>query len=419
VCGTIEALVQFVKFDCSKCGQNILAPVDGEGVEIECPDCKEKLTIPTPGEAKLRTVCPRCSQKLKVPTRSVATEVKCPVCMHAFQAAVKERAKISFPKLRRLSVSHLIAGALCVVVLTLGFYWAHRRSPEYSVDRIGNAFTEHDYVAFQKYVDVDSVVSRIIDDLALLAGKDETWAMALAQFLAKPRLVDETKLQICRLVESGSLGDTNKALGLFNRVKGAQDYLGIMHERREGKIAVLGLGFTNVHRQLSRIVEVRMRNKGGYWQVAELSNFSELMQTAKMEEQERIAKRNGPVLAKIAKCIEIVDFRKEIEVGEYGVGHKMIIHMRVKNTGTVPLMSYSAVISPKDATGKSLKELRVRSEGMILPGRTFIDSWEFEVNKFIPSDVSVAGAVIAAQDVQFIRVQPEGSTELVVERAVE
>src|SRR5215510_1611533 len=117
--GTTEAVVQFVKFSCAKCGQPILAPAEGEGEELDCPGCKEKLTIPVAGEAKLRTVCPRCGQKLKVPAGSAETEIKCPLCTHAFLAPArepqKERVRLRLPKLPKISLPVLVGAGGCAL----------------------------------------------------------------------------------------------------------------------------------------------------------------------------------------------------------------------------------------------------------------------------------------------------------------
>src|SRR6185369_12058939 len=133
-------------------------------------------------------------------------------------------------------------------------------------------------------------------------------------------------------------------------------FLGILRQRREGKIAVVGLGFTNAQEKISRTVEVKMRNKGGYWQVAELSNLTELVKKVKADEQERMAQRNAPILERIAKTIEIAEFSKESKTGKYGIGQKVVIKMKVRNLGDGALLGYSAAIRPKDATGKVLKE---------------------------------------------------------------
>jgi len=211
------------------------------------------------------------------------------------------------------------------------------------------------------------------------------------------------------------MGDTNKNLNVFEEFKTNHRYVGVTRQRREGKIAILGLSFTNIQGRVSRVVEVKMRNRGGYWQVAELSNLSELMQRAKAEEQERVAQRNAPILAKIASSIQIVDFSKESRAGEYGIGHKVIVKMSVKNLGDLAIWDYVATIHPKDGTGKVVKSFLIHSNKEITPHETVSGRWEFDINEFIPADVAFYKAPVTLKDVQFTSLGLEGSSELIVE----
>src|SRR4051812_34999649 len=102
-------------------------------------------------------------------------------------------------KRTRVPVWLCVGAAVCLAVLAGAFYWSQSRSPADSVKQIEKAFSEHDYASFQKYVDVDSVVNRLIYDVVVIGraesqkqGVEVDFSTGLAQ-LNKPQYVLEAK----------------------------------------------------------------------------------------------------------------------------------------------------------------------------------------------------------------------------------
>lgn len=288
--------------------------------------------------------------------------------------------------------------------------------------QVSKAIKQHDFATFQKYVDIDSVTTRLIDDmmvLGIIESKDEdptgTAIGAGLLQLMKPRLVDEAKKQLARFVEVGNFTDTNRVVSPFQELNTSASYRGVVSQRRDGKIAVLGLAFTNRSEGYSRTVEIKLRDVGSYWQVAELSNISELVQKQKIEAQERLSRNNAPIIAKINKLLKITAFGKSPGSDQYGISKQVVFRLTVQNIGNVPVRGYSAVICQKDTLGKTVKALRIRSDDVISPGASDSGSWEFDINEFSASDVALYKASLAAADVQFVRVKPDPGPELVVE----
>jgi DNA-directed RNA polymerase subunit RPC12/RpoP len=420
--GAIEVAVQFIKFDCEKCGQPIQAPAEGEGLDFECPSCKEQLTIPKISSGVIRTSCPRCGQKLKMPPEGAGTEIACPVCSHGFLAPDRpnEKKALHLPKVPVPPIWAFALVAVCFLVAGVGWYYRWTKSPAYTIRQIQKALAEHDYVSFQRYVDVDSVISRLLDDVLALnlseAGDDDTGAAFGAGMvkLMKPRLVDEAKQQVSRFVEGGGSGGTNADFGKFDDVEKAQKFLGVVHDRREGKTALIGIAFTNSQERVSHVIELRLRSKDGGWQVAEISNVRELSREVMLEQQMMIARENAPARAKIAKLLEVTNVSKRSGPGKYGIGKEVVIGLTVRNIGEVPIESYSAVIRTKAPSGGVMKEVRVRDDDLIPAKEIGSGTWKFDVNDFVASDRALYKAEITVADVQVVRIKCGNSPEILV-----
>jgi hypothetical protein len=117
-----------------------------------------------------------------------------------------------------MTKTKLIAFTLPAVLLAGGTfaYWHWTHTPTYSLRQIQKALETHDVAKFEKHVDIQSVSSRLIDDMmshALKETQPQSGAEGLGTALAaglvqlmKPRLVEAIREQAVRLVEQGDLG---------------------------------------------------------------------------------------------------------------------------------------------------------------------------------------------------------------------
>jgi hypothetical protein len=171
-------------------------------------------------------------------------------------------------------------------------YWQWTSSPTYSLSRIRSAVDEHDVVAFEKHVDVDTVASRLIDDLMAAStqpddAEDIGAAIATGMVeLLKPRLVGMVKEQTLRLVEDGTFSlpeGEGAALGHLARLDPRSGgFRGIGSTEVRGKVAVVGLEFHDEELDADFVLELKLRDMGGYWRLVELSNIAEVL--AQIEE---------------------------------------------------------------------------------------------------------------------------------------
>lgn len=184
---------------------------------------------------------------------------------------------------------------ILVVVLVLAGvgWWFWTTTPQYSLQQIKEAVKTHDLGKFEKYVDVDSVSVRMVDDVLTEPMRKLLGPNVLGQFIIggllgviKQPLVQGVKQDIRDLVESGdfkrkpnevgqqclSLGSMDEKLGFRKHA-----FRGVASMQIQGKLALLTLTMHNEKFKSDLLLQVKMRNMDGYWQATEVTNFPEFI----------------------------------------------------------------------------------------------------------------------------------------------
>lgn len=250
-----------------------------------------------------------------------------------------------------------------VIVTSLGAsYWHWTGTPTYSLQQIQKALDNKDVVKFEKHVDINSISSRLIDDLVKYAMKEsqsqdefEDFGMALATgfvHLMKPHLIDSIHSQTIRQVEKGNFGNFTPSDGTNDTQEinideiseqiGAdkESFAGISYIKNDGKVALAGLGFQNENYDREMILELRLRNMGRYWQIVELTNVAELLQeleTAEVDILQKSAESEQLSIPKVdVRDISLENIRQYFVANER-VGDLFVIEgMAVNNHGSKP-----------------------------------------------------------------------------------
>lgn len=169
----------------------------------------------------------------------------------------------------------LAALACAVVLAAVGGFWYYTTTPTYSIGRIEKAVRDHDAVLFEKHVDLESVLGRAFDQvLAPGAGEGQRsggWGdlgRVLGATLLKPQVVGKLKQQVLADVESGRMPAAQS-------LSARPTFEGLESVRREGAQALATLRVRDGERLL--LVEVRLRDRGGYWQAIEIANLRQLV----------------------------------------------------------------------------------------------------------------------------------------------
>ena len=203
----------------------------------------------------------------------------------------------------------LLLFALLLALVTGGYYYYRtlKSGPSGALVSAAAAVQKHDMATFEKYVDVSSVTSHLVDDVAqqssaltsLMPGG--SLLMGGAMRLLKPALANAAHQEVQRYVETGSLEAATAAApkhvvnisltGLASKIVSPDsEFKGIKYTREEGDNAFVGLEVTQPKYDTTMVVEVKMRRQGDHWQMTQITNSGELLRSVARLEKKRLLK---------------------------------------------------------------------------------------------------------------------------------
>ncbi|WP_192822647.1 DUF2939 domain-containing protein [Rufibacter sp. LB8] len=192
-----------------------------------------------------------------------------------------------------------------LVLLGAGGYWLCKRygqGPEYSLYQIKRAVDNQDMAALEKYIDVERTSANLLDQ-TLQAGMadlpEQERAMAaiflgMAMASQKEKMLSALREQIEHYVAKSNAGQTPPSgmsaqeweqiqavlplQKLLEESQLAQSKLeGISYVNKQDTLAVVGLELSIPAQSKPVVVDVQMRDRGGYWQVIGLPNAGEVL----------------------------------------------------------------------------------------------------------------------------------------------
>jgi hypothetical protein len=199
---------------------------------------------------------------------------------------------------------------LLVLILALGaggyyYYRNLKHGPSGALVAAAAAVQTHDMATFEKYVDVNSVTTHLVDDVAqqgslltsLMPGG--SLMMGGAMRLIKPALAKAAHAEVQRYVETGSLEAAAAAApkrlvnlsltGLASKIVSPDsEFKGIKYTREEGDNAFVGLEVTQPKYDTTMVVEVKLRRQGDHWQMTQVMNSGELLRGVAQLEKKRL-----------------------------------------------------------------------------------------------------------------------------------
>ena len=201
----------------------------------------------------------------------------------------------------------LLLFALLLALVGGGYYYYRtvKSGPSGALVAAAAAVQTHDMATFEKYVDVNSVTSHLVDDVtqqsstltSLMPGGSLMMGGALK--LLKPALAKAAHNEVQRYVETGSLEAAAAAApkrlvnisltGLAGKVVSPDsEFKGVKYTREEGDNAFVGLEVTQPRYDTTMVVEVKMRRQGDHWQLTQITNSAELLRGVARLEKKRL-----------------------------------------------------------------------------------------------------------------------------------
>ncbi|OGX88966.1 hypothetical protein [Hymenobacter coccineus] len=190
-----------------------------------------------------------------------------------------------------------------LLALAAGAYYyvkSKKDGPTGALVQAAAAVRAHDVASFEKFVDVGSVTSHLVDNVAsqgslltaLVPGGSLMMGGALR--LLKPTLASAARQEVMRYVETGSVaaaapkhGMNLSILGLAGKVVGPDSkFSSIKYATEQGEQALVGIEFTQPRYDTTLVVEVKMLHLGDHWQMTEITNTGDLLRrTANLEKR--------------------------------------------------------------------------------------------------------------------------------------
>ena len=187
---------------------------------------------------------------------------------------------------------------LIIILLSGFFFWKLMLSPQYSLKQLEKAMDKQDVVAFNKYLDLDVVVDNFIDDTWQYYTSNgeigDKWGDIRNEIgnsllsVVKPGLKEIIKKEVIDYIATGewisnkSKNDNGISSIIINIFKDrinpdAWDKKTINYSKVEDNIAYVGLTYYDKKIDSNFLIEIKLRNMKGYWQVIEIVNIPKIL----------------------------------------------------------------------------------------------------------------------------------------------
>lgn len=189
---------------------------------------------------------------------------------------------------------------LLIIGILSGYYlWNILGSPQYSLRQLDKAMDSKNVNSFHKYVDLDSTVDSLIEKTWQYYSPEDheegnRWDRIRQEVsnsllsVVKPNLKERIKKEVLEYIQTGKWDDDDEADNntlfslMMNIIKkridpGQWDHQSINYTEIENDTAFVGLTYYDRERETNFIIEVKMRDMEGYWQIIEITNVAQLI----------------------------------------------------------------------------------------------------------------------------------------------
>ncbi len=262
----------------------------------------------------------------------------------------------------------------------------YKQGIRYSLYQAYRAYKKHDITTFEKYVDLEGVLNNLFDHITSF---DDPKDSAFEDFiegltsLVKPKVIPAIKQEIYNIIERGEYEQKTSnywsddlVTMLANRYLPTKDkgikFKGFDHIIREGKIAYAGLKLFNARYDTTLTLVLKLRNKGSYWQIADITNFKEFIKKTDSLEQIRTDRINAQLKSQMNSIVRLTGFTKKSIKQEFWffTSRQVICKLAIENTGDTEIDFLKATIFCTDKNQDTLASFVISNNKPLSPGQT-------------------------------------------------
>jgi len=284
----------------------------------------------------------------------------------------------------------LIILFIIMIINSIAFY-IYYISPKYSLNIIKKAIEQHDTTTFLKYVDLDNVSNSIFDQIIKFKEEEESknkndeFASNIAlgfSKIMKSQFSNEIKQNIIKYIENSNQDNKLILNNIWDKI-GKDKSIKMDSTKTDGKISLINFIINQPKYNKDLDFHILMRDKGLYWQIADLPDIYNNLTYINDLEKERITNINKPIINEFKNSISFYDFEKENSSDEWGINRYINYKFKIKNISNKDIKSFYLTLTINDKEKSFERVIKIKHEEIIKSNDILLWRGYEESNKFI------------------------------------
>ena len=308
-------------------------------------------------------------------------------------------------------LKYLLLFAVIAIAAAVAWYFAYWvKTPQYSLGLIGSAVQKHDFAAFEKHVDMETLYSSAYDDVVVASFGNERLSSpilaALVQNIkgvAVPILIDQTR----QYVNGGTMEEAdpsdadspmlqNNGTDIVNNLKNktgvnSMQYQGVEKIQKNGSVAVVTIKVFDSELDKHFLVELAMQQLADdTWQISKIDNLKTLISERDQALQNKLAELNAPVQKQIDDAVAVSPQKIFITSAPYsGVIRLLEADIQLTNNAMKELQYFTGVLELYNADNELFYSGNFASSKDLAAKQTAVYKFNWELNPFLTDDAKV------------------------------
>lgn len=308
-------------------------------------------------------------------------------------------------------LKYLLLFAVIAIAAAVAWYFAYWvKTPQYSLGLIGSAVQKHDFAAFEKHVDTETLYSSAYDDVVVASFGNERLSSpilaALVQNIkgvAVPILIDQTR----QYVNGGTMEEAdpsdadssmlqNNGTDIVNNLKNktgvnSMQYQGVEKIQKNGSIAVVTIKVFDSELGKHFLVELAMQQLADdTWQITKINNLKTLINERDQALQNKLAELNAPVQKQIDDAVAVAPQKIFITSAPYsGVIRLLEADIQLTNNAVKELQYFTGVLELYNADNELFYSGNFASSKDLAAKQAAVYKFNWELNPFLTDDAKV------------------------------